>query len=192
MRDASHAPARAICRRHWRPPRRAQGRPAALPWRSPPLLAPARALRFAHAPKEASTAPEQGSRVRYLLVLATAAARCLPTPLRARKSIHRWAAGPPPPSPHRPRPPPRRRFAPGDPIASSLFFPGSWVQSKDLSLRNLKLSGAGLQKWISNSKAILLNLVNCVENRRKIRKIQTQFWWIRCEKSYNFFYFCLN
>jgi hypothetical protein len=31
-----HAPARAIRRRHWRPPRRAQGRPAALPhWASP-------------------------------------------------------------------------------------------------------------------------------------------------------------
>jgi hypothetical protein len=33
-----------------------------------------------------------------------------------------------------------------------------------------------------------LILVNCIENRRKIRKMQGQFCWIRCELSYNFCY----
>jgi hypothetical protein len=33
----------------------------------------------------------------------------------------------------------------------------------------------------SNSKVNCLFLVNCVENRRKIRKMQTQFCWIRGE-----------
>jgi hypothetical protein len=34
----------------------------------------------------------------------------------------------------------------------------------------------------------LLILVNCIENHRKIRKMQTQFYWIRCELCYNFCY----
>jgi hypothetical protein len=41
---------------------------------------------------------------------------------------------------------------------------------------NLNLSGAGLQKQISNSTCVLLILVNCVEHRRKFRKMQTQFF----------------
>jgi hypothetical protein len=35
--------------------------------------------------------------------------------------------------------------------------------------------GASAQNRISNSKRILLNLVNSLENRRKLRKMQTQF-----------------
>jgi hypothetical protein len=35
-------------------------------------------------------------------------------------------------------------------------------------------------------------LVNCIENRRKIIKMQTQFFWIRGEKSHNFCYSCLS
>jgi hypothetical protein len=31
----------------------------------------------------------------------------------------------------------------------------------------------------------LLKLLKFIENRIKIRKIQTQFCWILCEKSYN-------
>jgi hypothetical protein len=106
----------------------------------------------------------------------------------------------PSPRDSRPAPPPELArilagppsAAPGDPIASSLFFPVSWVQSKDLLVRNLKLSGAGLQKGISNSTCVLLILVNSVENRRKIRKMQTQFCWLLFEKSYNFCCSCLS
>jgi hypothetical protein len=39
-----------------------------------------------------------------------------------------------------------------------------------------------VQKWISNSIVVLQNLVNCVENRKKFRKMQTQFCWLRREK----------
>jgi hypothetical protein len=38
----------------------------------------------------------------------------------------------------------------------------------------------------------LLILVNCLENRRKFRKMQTQLCSIRGEKSHNFFYSCLS
>jgi hypothetical protein len=58
-----------------------------------------------------------------------------------------------------------------DPIAWSQFFPG-----------------ASTQNCIFNSIPNLLKLVKCVENRRKFRKIQTQFSWILCEEYYNFCY----
>jgi hypothetical protein len=51
---------------------------------------------------------------------------------------------------------------------------------------------AFLQLGNSNSKVIFLILVNCVENRRKIRQMQNRFCRIRCELSYNFCYSCLS
>jgi hypothetical protein len=65
----------------------------------------------------------------------------------------------------------RSRAAPTakDPIAWSQFF-----------------SGASAQNCISNSICKLLNLVKCVENHIKFRKMQTQLCWINCEEYYNF------
>jgi hypothetical protein len=48
--------------------------------------------------------------------------------------------------------------------------------------------GASAQNCIFNSIPHFLKLVKCVENRRKFRKMQTQFFWIRCEEYYNFCY----
>jgi hypothetical protein len=56
----------------------------------------------------------------------------------------------------------------------------------DIAKRKV-FSRACLQIGNSNSKAILLILVNCVENRRNIR-----FCCIRGEKSYNFCYSLLS
>jgi hypothetical protein len=47
---------------------------------------------------------------------------------------------------------------------------------------------ASAQSYIFNSILHLLKLVKCVEIRRKFRKMQTQFCWIRCAKYYNFCY----
>jgi hypothetical protein len=65
-------------------------------------------------------------------------------------------------------------------------FPGSFVRSRGISLRNQKFTGTPVQNLISNSICVLLILVNYVENRRKIGKMQTQFCWIPGEKLYNF------
>jgi hypothetical protein len=51
---------------------------------------------------------------------------------------------------------------------------------------------ASLQKVNSNSKTLWLILVNCVENHRKIQKMQGQFCWIRGELFYNFGYSVLS
>jgi hypothetical protein len=83
----------------------------------------------------------------------------------------------PSPSPARNRsePPefgqPRRPPRPGDDIANPEIFPGSLLQKRN-----------------SNSKTLWLILVNCVENHRKIEKMQKKICWIRCELSYNFCY----
>jgi hypothetical protein len=37
-----------------------------------------------------------------------------------------------------------------------------------------------------------LFLVNCVENRIKLRKMKNQLCWIHCELSYHFCYSCLT
>jgi hypothetical protein len=69
-----------------------------------------------------------------------------------------------------------------------------WNLSRVLSVNRghicefLKSSRPPVQNIISNSTCLLLILVNSVENRRKNRKMQTQFGWFRCEKSYNFCY----
>jgi hypothetical protein len=49
-----------------------------------------------------------------------------------------------------------------------------------------------MQKVNSNSFVIWLILVNCVENRRNIGKMQNQICWIHGELSYNFCYSCLS
>jgi hypothetical protein len=36
--------------------------------------------------------------------------------------------------------------------------------------------------------SILQELVKCVENRRKFRKMQNQFCWVLCDEYYNFCY----
>jgi hypothetical protein len=40
---------------------------------------------------------------------------------------------------------------------------------------------------ISNSKWLLLNLVKSIKNRRKVRKMQIQFFWIPGGQLYNFY-----
>jgi hypothetical protein len=64
---------------------------------------------------------------------------------------------------------------PGDHIAKLEFF-----------------SRASLQLVTQIVKVLWLYLVNCVENHRKIGKIQNQFCWIRYELSYNSRYSCLS
>jgi hypothetical protein len=54
-------------------------------------------------------------------------------------------------------------------IASPHFFPG-----------------ASTQNCISNSICKLLNLVKCVENRRKFRKMKTQFFWFVVKNNTTF------
>jgi hypothetical protein len=72
------------------------------------------------------------------------------------------------------------------------ILPEGLSKNRRYSCKNLKLLRALSQKWISNSTCDLLNLVNSVENSRKIVKTQTQFCWIHCEKYYNFCYSCLS
>jgi hypothetical protein len=114
-------------------------------------------------------------------------ANAIPAPFPAsnRHVVSSWS--PPCPFPGHPRrrlagfwpePPPA---APEDPIASSPFFPGSWVQSRDPLVRNLKLSGAWSQKWISNSICVLLipvkSIENCKKNQKNANPIFMDSWW---------------
>jgi hypothetical protein len=55
-----------------------------------------------------------------------------------------------------------------------------------------KIPGVLVKSWNFNSTCVLLIFVKSIENRRNIRKIQTQFCWIFREKSYNFCYSCLS
>jgi hypothetical protein len=56
-------------------------------------------------------------------------------------------------------------------------------------IANLEIfPGSDSQKVTQIVKADSLNLVNCVENHRKFRKMQGQFCWIRGELFYNFLY----
>jgi hypothetical protein len=64
--------------------------------------------------------------------------------------------------------------------------PAPPAMSKGHIAKGQIFSGVCPQACNFNFKVPLLILVKCVENRRKIRKIQTQFCWIRGEKSYNF------
>jgi hypothetical protein len=79
--------------------------------------------------------------------------------------------GPSPASPSlefRPEPP---AAMPEDHIASPQFF-----------------SGALALNCISNNICKFLNVVKCVKNHTKFRKMQTQFCWISGENYYNFCY----
>jgi hypothetical protein len=49
-----------------------------------------------------------------------------------------------------------------------------------------KVPGTLVKSCIFNSSCVLQNLVKCIENRRKFRKMQTQFFWIAGEKYYHF------
>jgi hypothetical protein len=118
-----------------------------------------------------------------------------PPPLRTPTGIKpRDSSGPPPPAPDRSRPPVRRNLA--EPPSAGARGPNfkEATLSEGLSAnqglfgKTPILSRAPAAKCNSNSKAIWLFLVNCVESRRKIRKMQNQFCWIRGEKSHNFCY----
>jgi hypothetical protein len=89
---------------------------------------------------------------------------------------------PPPPVPGRPRPTVGRNLA-GPPLAGR---PGTTLQSPT------SFRGPNCERVTQLVKVLWLFLVNCVENRRKFRKIQNRFFWIRCEISYNFCYSCLS
>jgi hypothetical protein len=110
---------------------------------------------------------------------AAAGHRRAPTPVTSTPNhVHHPTLGEhvvdPEPSPGRERRRSRRNSSEPaalwsrDPIAWSQFFRGASVQNCNF-----------------NSIPNLLKLVKCVENRRKFRKMQTQFCWIRCEEYYN-------
>jgi hypothetical protein len=88
-----------------------------------------------------------------------------PTPSSAKGATggaqFRWAA---PPS------------IPRDYIASPSFFSGCFSWTRDLFTIETGIPGTQVQKWISNSIAVLQNLVNYVENRRKYRKKNLNFF----------------
>jgi hypothetical protein len=67
----------------------------------------------------------------------------------------------------------------------SIFLRAS-VQTKGMFMKNQKFSGTPVKNWIFNSVAVLLKLVKSGENRRKTKKLQTQFCWIPWDKPYNF------
>jgi hypothetical protein len=66
------------------------------------------------------------------------------------------------------------------------------METGGISVKYQKVSGALAKSCNFNSISDLLNLVNCIENSRKIRKMQTQFCGFRCEIYYNFCYSCLS
>jgi hypothetical protein len=94
----------------------------------------------------------------------------------------------PPPVPGRSRPPVRQNLTGPPPAGARGLHCKVPSLSEGLSAnrgcfcKDLKLLGTLLQKGNFNSICALLNLVNFVENRRKIRKIQTQFCWISGKK----------
>jgi hypothetical protein len=54
-----------------------------------------------------------------------------------------------------------------------------------------KVLGTLVKISVLNSKAVWMKLIKCIENHRKIGKMQTQFCWIHSEKPYNFCKACL-
>jgi hypothetical protein len=70
-------------------------------------------------------------------------------------------------------------------IAKILVFLGANLQSRGIPLKNRKVPGTPVKNRIFNSVAKMLKLRKCVENHRKIGKMQTQFSWIHSEKDYN-------
>jgi hypothetical protein len=61
-------------------------------------------------------------------------------------------------------------------IAKLLIFLGANLQSRAISVKNRKGPGTPVKNRIFNSVAKMLKLRKCVENRRKIGKMQTQFF----------------
>jgi hypothetical protein len=117
----------------------------------------------------------RSGRSRWLPVRPTAGAASSPSNPRNRALVNRRTLLCPPrpdsgdTSPEFAQPVPAT--APRDHIAKPKIFPGSL-----------------LQKVNSNSTSDFMILVNCIENHRKIRKMQTQFCWMNGELSYNFCY----
>jgi hypothetical protein len=110
-----------------------------------------------------------------------AAHRCFPT--NPRPQIGDWCA--PQPTPPIPQPiPPPEWLNSGEPRRPAR--PGTTLRNRS------SFSKASLQLVTQIVKVFWLFLVNCVENHIKIRKMQNQFFWIRCELSYNFCYSCLS
>jgi hypothetical protein len=123
-------------------------------------------------PAEPHRAGTAGSRGHQAWPPAPTLVGLLPAPTKPKNRSPR----PQGPSPARARPVPAggwpefSRNTAGRPprghIAKGRFFPG-----------------ASAQKYNSNSKVTFLLLVNCVVNYRKIRKMQNELCWIRCEIS---------
>jgi hypothetical protein len=155
------------------------GRPQANLNRPPPSLALATARRLAPPEPPLAGTGSRGGHLPWPPACPPHQPLLAPT----KPAIRPLATPRPPPRRPRPVPPPTlagfrpepRRPCPRDHIAEQNFF-----------------SRAFLQFGNSNSKVIFLILVNCVENRRKIRKMQNQFCWIRCEISHNCCYSCLS
>jgi hypothetical protein len=74
-----------------------------------------------------------------------------------------------------PRPPPRRSRRVPPPALAGIEPPAPAGRPKGHIAKPSFFPGSLLQKGNSNSVAIFLILVNCVENHRKIRKMQGQF-----------------
>jgi hypothetical protein len=134
----------------------------------------------------------------FLVTYNTSPRRALRRPRRRLASSQAASAGaaqhrrssPPAPLHSRLRPRLGRRWAPShlpavprpspgaaspESIAGFLFFSGAWVWTRDWIVRLWKVLRASTHKHIFDSISKLLNLVNSLENRRKIRKMQTQF-----------------
>jgi hypothetical protein len=134
---------------HFRP-RHPFRRSASSRW-PPPGCTAARPRRRPPCPKTARK-PSQGEPL-YLLHIFPGQ-----KPRWSRRSPARTAAG-----------------SPRDPIASPHFFPGSFARTRGMSVKLKNFPGACAKDKFSNSTCVLLILVNSVANRRKIRKMQTQF-----------------
>jgi hypothetical protein len=125
-------------------------------------------------PHHASTAGSRGHRA---WPPAPPLAGFLPTPSNPRNR----PLGTQGPSPARARPAPAGGWLEFGRTAAARP-PGTTLQRRKSS------QGPCCKSATPIVKVSWLILVNCIENRRKIRKIQGQFCWIRCELSYNFCY----
>jgi hypothetical protein len=182
-------------------PRRAptSGRPQAKLDSPLPPLAPTEAAQPTHSRAMTERAPALAVRRPVPTGAAEAARRSRPAPVRPTESSPWWAMRPPPPSPHQPRPPPRRN--PARPPAINPQGPNcglpnlsreTFVNQGAVCESGKLVRGPSHKSWSQVVKLPLLILVNCVENRRKIRKMQTQFCCLCGEKSHNFCYSCLS
>jgi hypothetical protein len=80
----------------------------------------------------------------------------------------------------------RRRPWPRGHFARPPIFPRCLVRTEGIYVNSQKILGTLVKNQIFNSVAVLLKIVKSVDNCKKIRRMQTQFCWIPCEKHYNF------